>query len=300
MSGKILNYGSLNIDLVYTVPHIVQPGETLTSLAYQRFPGGKGLNQSIALARAGASVFHAGAIGEDGLFLKELLAANGADVSRIAVLPAPTGRALIQVEESGQNCIVLFPGTNRMNKERGPEEILEGFSEGDWLLLQNEVDGNAAVMEEAKKRGMKIALNPSPMDGDILQLPLSLVDLFFVNEVEGEQLTGEAEPEKILEKMKALFPEAAVVLTLGSRGSMYQDRDTFISQPIFPCKVVDTTAAGDTFTGYVLSGIIHDDAPEILMRRATMASSIAVSRAGAAPSIPYLEEVENALLQLEK
>ncbi|MBQ6679487.1 MAG: ribokinase [Lachnospiraceae bacterium] len=298
MAGKVLNYGSLNIDLVYTVPHIVRPGETLTSLNYARFPGGKGLNQSIALKRAGAETCHAGSIGEDGRFLAELLQADGVDVSRVAVLDAPTGHALIQVEEGGQNCIVLFPGTNRMNAAQAPDALLNGFGAGDFLLLQNEVDGNAAVMEEAKKRGMKIALNPSPMDEDALRLPLSLVDLFLVNEVEGADLTGEEAPEKILDAMAEKYPDAAVVLTLGSRGSMYADGKVRLSQPIFPCEVVDTTAAGDTFTGYVLNGLLAGEAPEVFMRRATMASSIAVSRAGAAPSIPYRKEVEEALGRL--
>ena len=292
---KILNFGSLNIDLVYDVPHIVKPGETISSTSFSRFPGGKGLNQSAGLAKAGAEVYHAGNIGADGQFLKDLLADCGADVSRVNVPDMPTGNAVIQVDENGQNSIFLFAGANRANTEETIEKALCGFEAGDLLLLQNEINGNAEIMEKAYARGMKIVLNPSPMDEKILALPLEKVWCFVMNEIEGAALSGETEPEKIIAAMRKKYPESVFVLTLGENGSIYADQEKSFFQGIYPCDVVDTTAAGDTFTGYLLAGLMDGKSPEESMKRAAMASSIAVSRKGAAVSIPEKEEVDLAL-----
>lgn len=292
---KILNYGSLNIDYVYTVDHIVPGGETISSSRLQVFTGGKGLNQSVALARAGAPVAHAGCIGADGQFLKDLLTDCGVDTSRITTGRERTGNAIIQVDRNGQNAIVLFPGTNREMTEEKISRDLADFSEGDWLLLQNEINLNARIMDLAYEKGMRIVLNPSPMDDDILALPLQKVSCFILNELEGERLTGEKEAERILQVLLRRFPEAELVLTLGSEGSMYAYQNTVIRQGIFPCEAVDTTGAGDTFTGYYLASRMRGEDPAEAMRLAAMASSIAVSRPGAAPSIPVLQEVEAAL-----
>ena len=292
---RILNYGSLNIDYVYTVDHIVPGGETISSSRLQVFTGGKGLNQSVALARAGAAVAHAGCIGADGQFLKELLADCGVDTSRITTGRERTGNAIIQVDRNGQNAIVLFAGTNREMSEEKITGDLADFSEGDWLLLQNEINLNAFIMERAYEKGMRVVLNPSPMDDDILALPLQKVSCFMLNELEGERLTGEKEAERILQVLLCRFPEAELVLTLGSEGAIYAYKDMLIRQGIFPCEAVDTTGAGDTFTGYYLASRMRGEDPAEAMRLAAMASSIAVSRPGAAPSIPVLQEVEAAL-----
>ncbi len=292
---RILNYGSLNIDYVYTVDHIVPGGETISSSRLQVFTGGKGLNQSVALARAGAAVAHAGCIGADGQFLKALLADCGVDTSRITTGRERTGNAIIQVDRNGQNAIVLFAGTNREMTEEKITGDLADFSEGDWLLLQNEINLNARIMDLAYEKGMRIVLNPSPMDDDILALPLQKVSCFILNELEGERLTGEKEAERILQVLLRRFPEAELVLTLGSEGAIYAYKDMVIRQGIFPCEAVDTTGAGDTFTGYYLASRMRGEDPAEAMRLAAMASSIAVSRPGAAPSIPALLEVEAAL-----
>lgn len=292
---KILNYGSLNIDDTYRVEHIVQPGETLTSLTLERFPGGKGLNQSVALARAGAEVWHGGCIGADGVFLKNLCAEAGADVSLIREIGEPTGHAIIQVDRDGQNSIVLFPGTNRMQKDEWLEEAVGSFAEGDWLLLQNEINGIGRLMSAAKEKGMKIALNPSPFDVRVTECPLNCVDLFLLNEVEGEQLTGEQDPEKILTVIHERWPEADVLLTLGKNGSVFFSHGSIIHQDAYRVEAVDTTGAGDTYTGYFLAGILRGDEPALAMKYAAMASAIAVTRKGAAISIPERDEVKKAL-----
>ena len=289
---KILNYGAMNIDYIFEVPHFVMPGESLTALKRTRSIGGKGTNQSVALARAGAEVYHAACIGEDGLFIRDFLQEAGADVSRVSVVPEANGQALIQLTPEGQNCIVYYPGANHSVTEEKIEKDLEGFGAGDWVLLQNEITGNAAIMKKAHEKGMKIALNPSPVDSQLDTYPLDLVSCFIVNEVEGEALTGEKEPEKILSAFRKKYPAAILVLTLGTKGSYYSDPEKTFFQDIFPCKAVDTTAAGDTFSGYFFAGLLSGDPPEICMKRAAKASSIAVTRMGASPSIPRKEEVE--------
>ena len=144
MAGRILNFGSLNIDRVYRVEHFVKPGETIASKGYQCFPGGKGLNQSIAAARAGARVFHAGTVGADGDFLIKLLSESGADVRYVRKTDGITGHALIQVSDAGENCIILYPGANFDNDTAYMEQVLSGFSAGDILMLQNEISNQCS------------------------------------------------------------------------------------------------------------------------------------------------------------
>ncbi len=293
---KVLNFGSLNLDFVYGVDHIVAPGETIDAVEVQTNCGGKGLNQSIALARAGADVDHAGAVGEDGGVLVDLCREAGVDVSRIRVLPERTGHAIIQVDKAGQNSIVLFGGANRAVTQAAIDEALAGFGAGDVIVLQNEVNMLPQIIDAAGARDMRVVLNPSPFDERIGACDLGVVWLFFVNEVEGEQLTGKAEPDAILDAFERMFPDANVVLTLGSAGARALFDGKRYEQDAVPCKVADTTGAGDTFTGYFLAEYLRTDDVQAALRMAVHASSIAVSRPGAAPSIPVLSEVRSALV----
>ncbi|MBQ6322846.1 MAG: ribokinase [Lachnospiraceae bacterium] len=288
---KVLNYGSLNVDNVYSLHHIVQAGETILSGEMHVYAGGKGLNQSIALSKAGVPVFHAGLIGSDGDILLETCREYGVDTTYIKKLDVKGGHTIIQVDEKGQNCIILYGGTNQMQTREYIDEVLSDFGQGDFLVLQNEVNLLDYLIDRAFERGMKIVLNPSPYDDRLDACDLKKVSLFLLNEVEGEQMTGSSDPDEILEKLTGLFPKAAFVLTLGSRGAVYYDGETKVFQDIFKVKAVDTTAAGDTFSGYFIAGLIEGmEIPDIL-RMAAKASSIAVSRPGAAPSIPTREEV---------
>ena len=295
MIKKILNYGSLNIDRVYQVEHFVAPGETISSTKMDIFPGGKGLNQSIALARAGANVYHAGTIGEDGLFLKEALEKSGVDCRYIEVSGSPTGHANIQIDKKGENAIILFKGSNFENSKDQMHKVIDEFSEGDVLVLQNEINDIDYLMTLAKQKGMKIMLNPSPMNDELCTLDLSSVTWLILNEIEGNALTGEHEKDKILQKLAHKYPDTAIILTLGSEGAFYHDKFDTYFQPCFECKVVDTTAAGDTFTGYFLAGIAAGLKQKKAMEQAAMAASIAVSRAGASSSIPGRNEVVSRL-----
>lgn len=292
---KILNFGSLNIDLVYDVSHHARTGETLTTRQFARHMGGKGLNQSIALQRAGAQVYHAGCIGEDGVFLRNYLADSGVDVMHVQVIDEATGHAVIQVNSEGDNCILLYPGANRCQTKENMEKALAGFSAGDLLLMQNETNGLAEMMRAAKEKGMLIAFNPSPIDETLKALPMELVDYFILNEIEGAALSSEEEPDKIIEALLKKYPHAHIVLTLGGAGSLYAHGKMRLKQEIFKVKAVDTTGAGDTFTGYFLASQLRGEDAAQSLRIAAAASAIEVTRNGAAQAIPTLAEVENWL-----
>ena len=288
---KILNIGSINIDYVYDVDHFVRPGETISSSARTIFPGGKGLNQSVALARAGGCVSHAGRVGVDGLGMVEAMRSAGVDVSLVDTTACATGNAIIQVNASGENCIILFAGANHELGEDFVNGALSTFGEGDIVVLQNEVNNMPYIMRASAERGLRIAFNLSPFDPAIKDYPLHLVDWFLVNEVEGHALTGLNYPKDIMREMTIMFPKAAVVLTIGRDGVLYRDAGENLSHGIYDVPVVDTTAAGDTFTGYFISSKAKELPTEEALRRASVASSIAVSRKGASSSVPALDEV---------
>lgn len=292
---KVLNYGSLNYDYVYLVEHMVQLGETISSFDMETHFGGKGLNQSIALAKAGADVYHAGMVGEDGEDLAAFCRRYGVHTDFITKQAGKSGHAIIQITPEGENCIILYSGSNGKNTEEKIDEVLAGFAEGDLLLVQNEINLLDLLVEKAYDREMKIVLNPSPMNEKVLCCDLKKVSLFILNEVEGEQLTGEKEAEHILRRMRELYPDAEVVLTLGKEGSMYAGPGKTCACDSFAVEAVDTTAAGDTFTGYYLASILRGKSIEESLKTASAASGIAVTRKGAAPSIPEAEEVEDFL-----
>ena len=295
MPNKILSFGSLNIDFVYSVDHFVQKGETLASDGLEIFSGGKGLNQSIALGRAGAEVFHAGAVGPDGQFLLELLEGAGVDTHLVRRLEAVrTGNAVIQRNPQGDNCILLYGGANQAISREQAEESLADFGEGDFIVLQNEISQMPAIMECAHARGMRIVLNPSPMNEKVFQMPLAFADYLILNEVEASQLLRISQfPGKEAAKLlKEKFPQSQIILTLGEAGSVYCGENTFICQPAYSVRAVDTTAAGDTFTGYFIAGISRGMGAEDALELASRAAAAAVTRPGAAPSIPSIEEVE--------
>jgi len=292
---KVINYGSLNIDHVYRVPHLVRPGETLTSLSYNRFPGGKGLNQSVAMARAGVPVIHAGKIGEDGRFLAEMLAGEGVDTTFLQVNREPTGHAIIQVSAEGENSIVLFGGANKKIQPSETERIISEASRGDFLLLQNEISSLREIIEKASRKDLYILFNPAPMTKDVLSFPLHKIGTFIVNRLEGEQLSGEKKPKAIVESLQKQWPQARICLTLGQEGVLYRDRTTEVDVSAFNVKTVDTTAAGDTFVGYFTAGLAKGLEIRRNLTLAAAAAAICVTREGAAPSIPRLEEVEGFL-----
>lgn len=289
---KILCMGSVNLDKVYHVAHIPQGGETIRSVSYEQHWGGKGLNQTIALARSGGEVYFSGIINRQEEVLRSVLAENHVHADFLALADEPTGHAIINVDAGGQNSIVIHGGANQAFTRPYIDQVLSAFAPGDLLLLQNEISELDYILRAAHAHGLKIALNPSPFEPALLKLPLENVDIFLVNEIEGFQLTGKRVPEEILQEAGRLFPHATVVLTLGGDGSLYRCGTHVIRQPIYRVPVVDTTAAGDTFTGYFLSALARGETPENGLRQAAAASAIAVSRSGATDSIPTLAEVQ--------
>ena len=294
---KVLCFGSLNIDFTYKVHHFVGKGETLSSESMQVYGGGKGLNQSIALAKAGADVFHAGAIGDDGKFLLELLEHAGVDTRHVKVHDEiKTGNAIIQNDRDGDNCILLYGGANQSITVNQVDEVLNQFDQGDFIVLQNEINELAYIVTAAHQKGLKIVLNPSPMNEKILKIPLEYVDYFMLNEVEAKQILkmnpeDEYDGENLAKELQKRFPEAAIILTMGGDGSIYIDQNETIRQPVYRVQAVDTTAAGDTFTGFFIGGILSGMDVSKAMNLASKAASIAVTKAGASSSIPLLNEV---------
>ena len=291
---KILNIGSLNIDHVYQVPHFVLPGETLTSSSYSRNVGGKGLNQSIALARAGLSVAHGGKIGADGLFLKQMLDDENVDTSSVLTGNVPTGHAIIQVDESGQNNIILYPGANRELEQGELAAMLSVCPQGSWILLQNEINEIPFIMEQAHERGLHIAINPAPCGPEAVGYPIHLANVLFVNEIEAAQLSQmplDTAEDTLLDALAAHYPDTEIVLTLGDKGALYRFKQERIFTPARKVNAVDTTSAGDTFIGYFLAERLNGANAATAMERATLASAVTVTRKGAAASIPRSDEL---------
>lgn len=291
-SFEVLNFGSLNIDHVYCVDHFVRPGETLESLNYSVFCGGKGLNQSVALARAGVKTAHAGKIGRDGIFLKEFLEESGAQTSHILIGDTPTGHACIQIDAGGQNSIILYGGANAEISDNEIISILDTVAPGTWLLLQNEINSIPFIIDEAGKRQLKIAFNPAPCNDAVRNYPLDKVDLIFVNEIEAAQLSScSGSFEDIADAMQKMLPDTQIVMTLGENGAYYFSGSKRIFTPAVQTRVVDTTGAGDTFCGYFLASLLRGYTPEKAMEYAARAAAITVSRPGAGSSIPSAGEI---------
>ncbi len=288
---KILNLGSCNIDYVYSLHHIVAPGETETSTKLEVFPGGKGLNQSIAASRAGAKVYHAGFVGEGSEILTDILSESGVDTSLIKKLDVKNGHAIIQVAETGENSIFLYPGSNEMLTKEYIDSVIDVFEKGDILLLQNEVNLVSYAVDKAYGKGMTVVLNPSPFNEKIGEIDFDKLSYIILNEVEAAAISGKDDIEESIAFMKEKYKGLKIMLTLGKKGCIYFDGERELFNEAYPVKAVDTTAAGDTFTGYFLSGIIEGEDMPLILKKASLASSITVSRMGAAPSIPEKEEV---------
>ena len=294
---RVLNFGSLNLDYVYGVEHFVQPGETLAAASRSVKAGGKGLNQSVALARAGIPVSHAGCLGAGGEPLKHMLEENGVDTEFLLPVPEAQGHTVIQVDRNGGNCILLYGGSNRCIPETHIRRVLSCFSPGDWLVLQNEINHLPLIVELAAGKGMHIVLNPSPCDRALENVDFSRLDWLLVNEIEAGQISGETDPESAWQVLHGRYPNLSLLITLGSRGSAAwrvsgREPEQCRSEAV-RVKAVDTSAAGDTYTGYFLAGLIAGRPLQACMDTAGRAAAVAVTRPGAAESIPWKKELDH-------
>lgn len=294
---SIINLGSLCVDHVYRVTSLAGAGETVAAKSYDIFPGGKGLNQSLAAAKAGAEVAHAGAIGKDATWLLELLQSAGAKVDRVQVLDGPSGHALIQVNDAGENSIVINGGTNTKLTRDYIDSVLATVGPEDWLLLQNEINELDYVLTQAAEQNLRVAFNIAPPDERIRSYPMSAVRLFVLNLHEASALTGQTGKDDVMRALKENYPSAASVLTLGGDGLHYLPAggDQFEFLGAHRVSPVDETAAGDAFTGYLLAGLSSGAAFTEALRLASAAGALAVTAEGAASSIPERAAVEEFL-----
>ncbi len=297
---KILNFGSCNIDYVYSVDHVVQDGETISAVSSEIFPGGKGLNQSISLARAGVLVYHAGIVGEDGQFLLDLMSESGVDTSMILRSKKKNGHAIIQLDKHGENAIFVFKGTNGDITKDYVDTVLSNFSNGDFLLIQNEINDIEYIIDNAYKKGIKVVLNPSPFSEKLKKIDLNKIAYLVLNKVESIGFFGSFETAIISNFIKEKYPSLKVVLTKGVNGCCFISNNKVCYCPAYKVNAVDTTAAGDTFTGYFVALTANGSRPEQALKIASVASALSVSQKGAATSIPDYNKVHKALKTLER
>ena len=288
---KFLNFGSMNIDTFFRVSHIVRPGETISAESVEKRPGGKGLNQSVALAKLSDELYHAGNIGPDGKFLLDEMKANKVDVSLVRTSKKETGNAIIQVDDKGENSIILFKGANFDNSKEYIDHVLGEFGKNDILILQNEINLVPYIVDRAYDRGMKIALNPSPITDQLKNIDLNKIDLLLVNEIEAKTLTNASKAEDVIKFFRENYLDLKIVMTLGAKGSVYIDREKTIRQDSYKVKVIDSTGAGDTFTGYFLGYFYKGHSLEESLEIASKAAALSVSKKGASISIPSHKEV---------
>lgn len=288
---KYLVFGSLNIDKVYFMPHLPQKGETLFCEGYELHVGGKGLNQAVSLAKAGADVCMAGCIGTDGTWLADYLKKAGVNTELLKISDGFTGHAVIEVDSDGQNQMILYHGANYELTPEYCDKVLESFGEGDLVLMQYETSQVEYMRDRAKEKGLRVAFNPSPFVEELKTFDYSRVDYLILNESEGRAITGETDNDAVLDKLSGLVGRA-VILTLGADGAVYADKSKRVFVPAFKVDAVDTTGAGDTFTGYCLTALLEGEDPKTALKTAAAASAIVVGRPGAAETIPERAEVE--------
>ncbi len=283
----IFNLGSINADHFYDVPHFPRPGETLAATGFFTGLGGKGANQSVAAAHAGSRVVHLGAVGADGDWALKRLRGWGIDVAHVARVAAPTAHAIIYVDGSGENEIVIFSGANREIPPQVLKEGLSGLGKGDILLLQNETSLQPEAARMARERGGRVIYSAAPFSLEALKEVLPFASILMMNAVEYAQFRAEAGSDMAENALEG------IVVTKGSEGASWLDPATgeSLDIPAFPVDPVDTTAAGDTFAGYLAAGLDQGMAPGAAMRLASAAAALKITRAGTADAIPVREEV---------
>lgn len=293
---KVFNYGSINIDHIYRVSDFVRPGETLASDNYRMMLGGKGANQSIALVKAGVMVQHIGRISDADEWICRKFQDYGIGAYCLQLVDEPTGHAIIQVTDEGENAILLHGGANQSNSINNLAEYISNGENGDWLLLQNECNLTAQALELAKKQGMTVAFNPAPMTSNVRDMPLECVDYLIVNKVEAEGLVNDPnmkpdQPDLLMNELHRRYPHLKIVLTLGDKGVMYKDAIESVNVAAEKVEVVDTTAAGDTFIGYFIQQSATGASVKTALEIACKASAVTVQTLGASESIPDMQQL---------
>ncbi|SFB04960.1 ribokinase [Poseidonocella pacifica] len=281
----IWNLGSINVDNFYSVPRIPGPGETIASTELSMGLGGKGANMSVAAARAGAHVAHIGAVGSDGVWARDRLTEFGVDTRHIGVLTGATGHANIMRDTEGENTIVLYPGANAKISTDMIGAAISGAETGDFLLFQNETGEQGFAAETGRKLGMRVAYAVAPYVPGRLRALVPFLDLLILNAVEARQLQDE------LGVLAGELGIENVFVTHGADGCDWITQGETRRFPAHPAIPVDTTGAGDTFTGYLLAGLDRGHPVEEAIDLASRAAALMVARHGTADVIPDLREV---------
>lgn len=298
---KVLVFGSINIDRTFTLPRFLIQGETICSSSLSISAGGKGANQAVAIRKAGVETQLAATIGEDGIWIKDILSSFLVDTSLINVKKDTyTGSATILLDEKKCSSIILYGGANRENSTDYIMSVLSQYEKGDWIVLENEINNLDIIINEASDRGIKICLNPSPFEDNLFSLPLEKIDLLILNEVEMSLLLKREILDNIPSYKESIiqagekFPSADILLTLGDKGSIYKEKrsEKTIYTPALKTNCVDTTACGDTFLGYFLALSIKNVDLNKRLELATKASSFTATRPGAMESIPVINELD--------
>jgi len=284
----VYNLGSINADHLYGVPHLPRPGETLSAISFFTGLGGKGINQSVAAARAGSKVVHIGAVGPDGGWAIDQIAGYGIDTQLISRVETPTGHAIVNVDQDGENAIVIFSGANNCQNIDQINKALGGAGTGDILLLQNETTLQADAAKIAYDRGVKVIYSAAPFSVKAIKSVLSYTTVLMMNKVESEQLCAGLDTD--LSKL----PVEEIIVTKGSEGADWLQPKTgqTAHAPSFPVVAVDTTAAGDTFAGYFAAGIDQGQSAQDAMTLASAAAALKVTHKGTADAIPTRAEVD--------
>ena len=285
---KILNLGSINKDFFYSVNDFVKPGETIPSIRYNVKIGGKGLNQSVGISKAGQKIYHAGIINKDDTFILDKLKKWNINCENIVLGDNPTGHAIIQVDKNGENSIIIHGGANHDFDIKFIKSVLSKFDSGDILVLQNEINNIKEIIDRAHHKKMKIVFNPAPFNNEILSYDLNKISTLILNQTEGEALSKEKKPDGILKVLNSKFNNTEIILTLGEKGSLYSFKDELLKIKAHKVDTIDTTGAGDTFIGYYVAGIASDISKKNNLNRASEAAAIATTKLGGAESIPKI------------
>ena len=285
---KILNFGSINKDFFYSVNDFVKPGETISSIRYNIKIGGKGLNQSVGISKAGQKIYHAGIINKDDTFILDKLKKWNINCENILLSNNPTGHAIIQVDKKGENSIIIHGGANHDVDIKFIKSVLSKFDSGDILVLQNEINNIKEIIDRAHHKKMKIVFNPAPFNNEILSYDLNKISTLILNQTEGEALSKEKKLDGILKVLNSKFNNTEIILTLGEKGSLYSFKDELLKIKAHKLDTVDTTGAGDTFIGYYVAGIASKKSKKDNLNRASEAAAIATTKLGGAESIPRI------------
>lgn len=292
--------GSLNMDLVVNVDKMPKPGQTIIGSNFKEVPGGKGANQAVAMARLNGNVSMIGKVGEDGFgqTLINSLKNDKVDTTYIKTTKGATGVALITVDNNAQNSIVVSPGANFEVKEEDIDNNIEAIKNSDIVVLQLETPLNTIkyALKKSKELNKYTILNPAPalkLDDEIIKN----VDLLTPNETELEIISGvNIETEEDIQKAAQIMIEKGVkelIVTLGSKGSLYINKEKSIFKKAYKVEAVDTTAAGDSYTAALAVALSKDQSIEEAMDFASKVGALSVLKEGAQSSLPTLEDVEN-------